>query len=158
LLRLEILLAHLPFEHRGQVAAGLQLPIESIDRLNDLAMAESELFEALSKCELPSQVVQVLNPYAPALLILVAVRSVGEGFQSKRAVRKMIWRYLTQWSLVKSPLDGKDLKALGYQPDRQFKQILKSLTNATLDGKIRDRAQAQAFLQQTFPLFLKPTE
>ena len=151
LFRLEILLAHLPPEHRAEVAAGLQLPVETGDRLQNLAQAEANISAALSDCSLPSQMVQVLQHYDLPMLMLVAIRS-------NRALRKMIWRYLTEWSLVKPPLNGKALKTLGYKPSDQFKQILEALTNATLDGEICDRAQAEAFLQQHFPLFLKPTE
>ena len=151
LFRLEILLAHLPPEHRAEVAAGLQLPVETGDRLEKLAQAETNISAALPNCLLLSQMVQVLQHYDLPMLMLVAIRS-------NRALRKMIWRYLTEWSLVKPPLNGKALKTLGYKPSDQFKQILEALTNATLDGEIRDRAQAEAFLQQHFPLFLKPTE
>ena len=151
LFRLEILLAHLPPEHRAEVAAGLQLPVETGDRLQNLAAAEANISAALSDCSLPSQMVQVLQHYDLPMLMLVAIRS-------NRALRKMIWRYLMEWSLVKPPLNGKALKTLGYKPSDQFKQILEALTNATLDGEICDRAQAEAFLQQHFPLFLKPTE
>ena len=150
LFRLEILLAHLPPEHRAEVAAGLQLPVETCDRLKNLASAEDNLSTAFLK-PLPSHVVQVLKFYDVPMLVLVAVRS-------DRLLRKTIWRYLSHWSLVKSPLNGKALKALGYQPSEQFKQILEALTTATLDGEIRDRAEAEMFLQQNFPLLLKPTE
>ncbi len=151
LLRLEILLAHIPPEHRAEVAVGLQLPVETGDRLQNLAQAETNISAALPNCSLPSQMVQVLQPYDLPMLMLVAVRG-------NRLLRKNIWSYLTHWSLVKPPLNGKALKALGYKPGSQFKPILEALTNATLDGEIRDRAEAEAFLQQHFPLFLKPTE
>ncbi|MBD2021304.1 hypothetical protein H6F43_14075, partial [Leptolyngbya sp. FACHB-36] len=71
--------------------------------------------------------------------------------RSERSVRRQIWRYLTEWSQVKPLLDGTDLKALGYKPGPQFKQILERLTAATLDGVISTRAAAEAFLAQTFP-------
>jgi tRNA nucleotidyltransferase (CCA-adding enzyme) len=143
LFRLEILLAHLPPQHRGSVAAGLQLPLETCDRLQNLATAEVNLSNTLSTCSLPSQFVQVLKPYDLPMLVLVAIRS-------DRALRKIIWRYLTHWSSVNPPLNGKALKALGYKPGSQFKQILEALTNATVDGEICDRAEAEVFLQQHF--------
>ncbi|PZV10568.1 MAG: hypothetical protein DCF22_16400 [Leptolyngbya sp.] len=150
LFRLEILLAHLLPEHRGEVAAGLQLPVEACDRLKNLAAAEDNLSTAFLT-PLPSHIVQVLKFYDVPMLVLVAVRSDS-------TLRKIIWRYLTDWSLLKPPLNGKGLKALGYKPGSQFKQILEALMNATLDGEIRDRAEATVFLQQNFPLLLKPTE
>ncbi len=150
LFRLEILLAHLPPEHRAEAAAGLQLPVETSDRLKKLAAAEDNLSTAFLN-PLPSHSVQVLKFYDVPMLVLVAVRSDS-------TLRKIIWRYLTDWSLIKPPLNGKALKALGYKPGAQFKQILEALMNAKLDGEIRDRAEAEVFLQQNFPLFLKPTE
>lgn len=151
LARLEVLLAQLPPEHREEVAVELQLPGETSNRLKNLAAAEVNISNALSDCSLPSQMVQVLQVYDLPMLMLVAIRS-------DRSLRKVIWRYLTHWSLIKSPLNGKALKAIGYKPSEKFKQILEALTNATLDGEIRDRAEAKVFLQQNFPLFLKPTE
>jgi tRNA nucleotidyltransferase (CCA-adding enzyme) len=142
--RLEILLAHLPSQHRAEAAAGLQLPRSTCDRLKKLAAAEVNLANVLSMCSLPSQMVHALKDYDAPMLILMAVRS-------DRPLRKIIWRYLTEWSWIKPPLNGKALKILGYQPGGQFKQILETLTTATLDGKIRDRAEAEVFLQQHFP-------
>ncbi len=144
LFRLEILLAHLPPERRGEAATELQLPVETRDRLQNLAIAEVSVASALSDCLSPSQRVKVLKDYDLPMLILVAIRST-------LSLRKIIWLYLTQWSQVKSPLNGKALKALGYKPSDQFKQILEALTTATLDGEIGDRAQAEVFLQQHFP-------
>lgn len=151
LFRLEILLAYLPPQHRGEVAAELQLPGETSDRLQNLAAAEVNIANALSDCSSPSQMVQALQLYDRSMLVLVAIRSIGEDFQRTRALRKNIWRYLTHWSLIKPPLNGKSLKALGYKPGAHFKQILEALTNATLDGEICDRAEAKVFLQQHFP-------
>jgi tRNA nucleotidyltransferase (CCA-adding enzyme) len=79
------------------------------------------------------------------MLILMAV-------QSPRQVRKRIWQYLTQWRDIKPPLNGNDLKAMGYKPSDQFKQILDDLLTLTLDGEIGDRAAAEAFLQRNYPL------
>ncbi|MBM0742332.1 hypothetical protein JOY44_11995 [Phormidium sp. CLA17] len=151
LFRLEILLAHLPPEHRGERVAGLQLPVETSDRLQSLAATEVNISIAVSNCSLPSQIVKVLKDYDLPMLMLVAIRSVGGDFRRTRALRKMIWCYLSDWALVKPPLNGKALKALGYKPGSQFKSILEALTNATLDGEICDRAEAEAFLQQNFP-------
>jgi len=37
---------------------------------------------------------------------------------------------------------------MGYKPDPQFKQILEALLAATLDGEIRDRQEAELFVQR----------
>ncbi len=145
LLRLEVLLAHLSPEYREGIARNFQLPAESIERLGKLAAAQATTAETLPSCDRPSQVVQVLQQYNAALLILIAIRS-------DRPTRKTIWRYLTEWSQVKAPLDGADLKQLGYKPGPQFKPMLEALTAATLDGQVCDRAQAEQFIAQHYPL------
>jgi tRNA nucleotidyltransferase (CCA-adding enzyme) len=145
LLLLETLLAHLAPEYRGTIAENMQLPADSIERLSQLAAVQEKLSQNLPTCNRPSQVVRLLQPYDLPMLVLLAIRS-------DRAIRRQIWRYMTGWSLVKAPLDGRDLKALGYRPGPQFKEILESLTAATVDSQIRDRAEAEAFLQQKYPL------
>lgn len=144
LLLLEVLLAYLPQAYRATVAENLQLPHDSIERLHHLAAAQTTIAMALPQCQRPSQIGQLLQPYEPELLVLVAIRS-------SRSIRKQIWRYLNYWSQIKAPLDGRDLQAIGYQPGPQFKQILQALMAATLDGDIANREQAEIFLKERFP-------
>lgn len=144
-MRLEVLIAHLEPEYRGKVAANLQLPDPSIERLQQLASSQATVVESLPNCQRPSQIVQLLRQYKLPTLILIAV-------QSPRAVRRKIWCYLTHLANVQPLLNGNDLKALGYKPGRQFKQILDELLAATLDGVVRTRAEAEAFVAQHFPL------
>ena len=48
-------------------------------------------------------------------------------------------------------LNGNDLKQLGYKPSPQYKQMLDDLLTATVDGIIKDKAEAQEFLAQYYP-------
>lgn len=131
-----------PLENRVLVAENLQLPIDAIERLKHLTEIEASLDPLPSS---PSQTVRLLKAYDLQTLILVGVRS-------SRSSRRSIWRYLTVWSLVKAPLDGTDLKTLGYKPGRQFKQMLDDLLAASLDGKIQNQSDAEQFLAQHYPL------
>ncbi|NJN57791.1 MAG: CBS domain-containing protein, partial [Leptolyngbyaceae cyanobacterium SL_5_9] len=140
---LEVLLMALDPADRGKVAENLQLAADSIQRLQQLDQVEAALAD-LPDCQRPSQVVQRLRQYDWPTLLLVAIAS-------PRSIRKIIWRYRTTWSQVKAPLDGNDLKALGYKPGQQFKEILETLLLATLDGVVGDRDQALAFLAKHFP-------
>jgi len=154
---LEVLLAHLTLEHRVMVAAKLQLPTDSIERLQQLETAEATLMEHLPHDQHPSQIVQRLNQYEPDLLVLIAIRNgskvnAGSANSAGIVIRQRLWRYLTQWSGVKACLDGRDLQALGYKPGPQFKQMLEALTAATLDGVVGDRTESEAFLKQHFSL------
>lgn len=147
LILLELMLSHLDAEARVKVAENFQLPADSIQRLQRLDQNQTAIAAALPNCQRPSQVVRELSQYDLSTLILVAV-------SQPRSIRRQIWQYLTGWSQVKVPVDGNDLKALGYKPGRQYKQILDRLLSATLDGEISNRAEAEAFLAAQFPLSL----
>jgi tRNA nucleotidyltransferase (CCA-adding enzyme) len=143
-MRLELLIAYLAPEYRGKVAANLQLPADSIKRLEVLEAGKNQLAEGLPKCELPSQLVLLLRNYELPVLIAIAI-------QSPRSARRQIWEYLTRWANVEPPLNGNDLKALGYKPGPGFKRMLDDLLAATLDGDLGDRAAAISFLAQRYP-------
>lgn len=148
---LEVILAHLPPPERGKIAQGLQLPADSIDRLTHLHETEHVVATTLAACDRPSQVVQLLHRYDLPTLALLAVRS-------GRSLRQKIWRYLTDWSHVTAPLDGNDLKRLGYKPGKQYKQMLDALLTATLDGQFSVngagdlKAIAETFVTTRFPV------
>ncbi|ELR98658.1 CBS domain-containing protein [Gloeocapsa sp. PCC 73106] len=137
LVRLEILIAAL--NPSVALAQSLQLPQESIDRLKQLPQLRELILSHLSLCQLPSQIYQLLHPYDCVSLLLVAVPCDREN-------RTKIWRYLTKWSYVKAPINGDDLKALGYKPGPQYKEILTRLLMATLDGEISTPTQAITLL------------
>ena len=144
LMRLEVAIAYLAPEYRVKVATNLQLPTDSIKRLEVLEVGNQELTKGLLKCKLPSQLVFLLRNYELPLLIAIAL-------QSPRSARRQIWEYLTRWKNVESPLNGNDLKALGYKPGPGFKLMLDDLLAATLNGDLGDRAAAISFLAQHYP-------
>ncbi len=150
-MRLEVLIAYLAPEYRGKVATNLQLPVESIKRLQELSACNHELLERLPKCELPSQLVLLLRNYELPMLIAIAL-------QSPRSIRHQIWEFFTKWVNITPPLNGNDLKALGYKPSPEFKLMLDDLLAATLDGHLgvsaaleEDRTSAISFLAQHYP-------
>ncbi|HLO47785.1 MAG TPA: CBS domain-containing protein, partial [Kamptonema sp.] len=143
-LRLEVLIAYLAPKNRGKVAANLQLPIDSIKRLEDLEEKKTKVVATLLGCEMPSDLVLLLRQYDLSMLILVAV-------QSPRKVRRQIWQYLTKWVNFEPFLNGNDLKALGYKPGPKFKQMLDRLLVAALDGIVRDRVSAISFMAAHYP-------
>jgi|AGSF01.1.fsa_nt_gi tRNA nucleotidyltransferase/poly(A) polymerase len=143
-MRLEVLIAYLAPEYRGKVATNLQLPSDSIKRLQELSACNNELLERLPKCELPSQLVLLLRNYELPMLIAIAL-------QSPRSARRQIWEFFTKWVNVQPPLNGNDLKALGYKPGPGFKLMLDDLLAATLDGHLGDRTDAISFLAKHYP-------
>ncbi|MBW4473035.1 MAG: CBS domain-containing protein [Stenomitos rutilans HA7619-LM2] len=152
LILLEVLLAHLAAEYRGLVAEKLQLPTDSIERLQQLEAAQARLVAVLPTCHRSSELIQLLRPYDRLLLALIAVRDVRSTPQTSRgdSPRHKIWQYLTRWSTLQPLLDGNDLKAMGYKPGPQFKAILDALLAATADGIIHTRTEAKQFVEAQF--------
>ena len=144
-MRLEVLIAHLAPEERAKVAKNLQLPIDSIERLQQLAQAQAEVVESLGALKLNSEIVQLLRQYKLPTLLLLAVRS-------PRGIRRKLWNYFSFLADVQAPLNGNELKRLGYKPGPQYREILDALLAATLDGVIHNQADAKSFLAEHYPL------
>ncbi len=53
-------------------------------------------------------------------------------------------------------LDGNDLKDLGYEPGPDFSKMLHELADAQLEGYVRDRGEAEAWLLRKYPLKPSP--
>jgi tRNA nucleotidyltransferase (CCA-adding enzyme) len=85
----------------------------------------------------------LLRRYNIASLFLVAVRS-------DKNIRLTLWQYLTRWSKIEAPINGNDLKLMGYKPGPKYKKILEDLLKATLDGEISDRACATEFVRRKY--------
>ncbi|MGC9502733.1 CBS domain-containing protein [Baaleninema sp.] len=150
---LEVILSHVRLDRRGTVARHLQLPEDSIQRLEKLASAREDIIDRLSVSRCPSDVVRALRQHDWPSAMLVAL-------SSPREIRRQIWRYFVEWSQVKPILNGRDLKRLGYKPGPQYKAMLEDLLAATLDGTFRQdgadvetqKQRAEAFLEQAYPL------
>ncbi|MEH2069883.1 MAG: CBS domain-containing protein [Nostoc sp.] len=143
-MRLEVLIAHLEPQYRVKVAKNLQLQEDGIKRLQNLAQAQAEVLETLPGCQRPSQVVQFLRQYDLPMLILIAL-------QTQQVIRQQIWHYLTVLANIGPILNGNDLKKLGYKPGAQYRHILNDLLAATLDGVIKNKAEAEEFLAKSYP-------
>ena len=107
-IRLEVLITQLEPDFRRLVAETLQLPIDSIERLTNLAQIESNLIDTLPGFEHPSEICRTLNQYDLSTLLLVSVRN-------PRPLGQIIWQYLTTWSKLKPPLNGNDFKGFRLQ-------------------------------------------
>ena len=90
-----------------------------------------------------SEIATFLSQYKLPTLTLVAARSA-------KSIRRTIWQYLNYLSKIEVSLNGKDLQNMGYPPGPVYKEILAQLWRATLDGEIKDRDVAEAFVRQRF--------
>jgi tRNA nucleotidyltransferase (CCA-adding enzyme) len=143
LIRLETLLAHLTLTERIMVADNLQLPKDSLKRLQQLEILETETLIKLKQADRPSQIYQLLSSYQSLVLTLFAARS-------NKNIRRLVWQYITHLSRVKPLLNGNDLKNLGFKPGPLYKQILNDILAATLDGEISDRAGAVEYVKSKY--------
>jgi tRNA nucleotidyltransferase (CCA-adding enzyme) len=143
LIRLETLIAHLSPKSRIMVAENLQLPKDSVQRLEQLKIWETQLASRLNKTQLDSQIYQLLHPYKFLQLILFAAKSELKN-------RRRIWQYITYLSQVKPLLNGNDLKTLGFKPGPLYKQILDDILNKTLDHQLSDRTMAIKYLKSKY--------
>ncbi|MEO0408747.1 MAG: CBS domain-containing protein [Cyanobacteria bacterium P01_A01_bin.135] len=141
---LEVMLAQLPTEPRCWVAAQLQLPADTLAQLQQLDEVEA-LARSLPSQTPSSAIYRQLRPYPLPLLILICVRA-------ERPLRRLLWRHITVWSQLELPLDGNDLKAMGYRPGRQFKTMLEALRAALIDGEVQGEVQARQFIRDRFPV------
>ena len=88
-----------------------------------------------------SEITRYLQRYDTQTLILAATKS------DEKLQRRSLWNYLTNWQLVKSPLNGADLKQIGYATGKQMGEMLQQLRWLALDGEIQTKEEAIAYLQ-----------
>ncbi|AMA09051.1 CBS domain-containing protein [Picosynechococcus sp. PCC 73109] len=144
-LRLEALLLNLTTAERLKVGDRLQLPKDSLQRLAKISQHQTGILPKLSQAEKLSEKVFALKHLSlPEIILLAAI--------SPKKLRHDLWHYLRHWQHIQAPLDGFDLKELGYKPGPQFRDILSDLLKQTLDQNIGDRPSALAYLETHYPL------
>lgn len=145
LVRLEALLAHVAVG--AKIARKLQLPLGTIQRLEHLSQAEAVLLNQFNQPAPPktSDVYHSLIVYDLPTLLLMSIRYPQQ-------IGPYVWHHITQLIHIRPPLNGRDLKQLGYPPGPLYRQILTALTDATLNGEITSPTAATTYLNQHYPL------
>ncbi|MBI5206383.1 MAG: CBS domain-containing protein [Candidatus Firestonebacteria bacterium] len=96
--------------------------LESIDKIN------------------PSQIYQILYPLSmESILFIMAI--------TNNNVKKKISLFLTHYLEEKTYISGDDLIAMGIKPGEKFKNILKEVLYARLDGKIKTKEDEVEFIK-----------
>jgi tRNA nucleotidyltransferase (CCA-adding enzyme) len=137
-LGLELLLSYLPDQIATQLDLGLTP--EQKTRQHKLADLIVNLPDLTNFGLKKSDITQVLQKFDTPTLILA-------GIKCEQAYRQIVWQYLSQWQLVKSPLTGADLTQLGYTKGKQMGAIIQSLRFAMIDREIYTKEDAIAYLQ-----------
>ncbi|MHB1281665.1 MAG: CCA tRNA nucleotidyltransferase [Acidithiobacillus sp.] len=108
--------------------------------LSDLHLL-SEMPVALAKASHPSAVARLWESLSlPGILALLAE------YPETGAITESGHYYLLKQRGLTSPLNGKDLQAMGLAPGPQLGKVLRRLHDARLDGEIEDKETARQWL------------
>ncbi|NKB18378.1 MAG: hypothetical protein HC770_10575 [Pseudanabaena sp. CRU_2_10] len=140
--RLEVAIATYP--DAVKIAERLHLNQAGLNRLANFPNHRDRLAK-LSADLTPSQVVRLLERLSITEVIM-------QGAVAPAHIRRLLYRYLNVWNLIKMPLGGHDLKRMGYKPGRHYQTILNALRDRVLDGEIKTVTEAESFVAQQFPL------
>lgn len=134
----------LPLEShvRQEVMHRLKVRKSTRDDVGAVEMLLDQL-EGLDSSTRPSDVVKLLRPYSPRVL-LVAVSQIGPD----SAVGQLIGHYQSEWRHIRTALNGNDLLALGLEAGPKVGQLLDRLLAARLDGEVHDVSGERALLQE----------
>jgi len=141
--RLELMIAS--FEDSVEIAKRLHFNQVGLNRLENFRALGDRILPQLIAKPSASQVVKLLEGISVTEVIMVAAILTAD-------LRKVLYRYLNEWNLIKMPLGGHELKIMGYKPGKQYQIILNSLRDRVLDGEVTTLAEAEIFVKKEFPL------
>jgi len=112
--------------------------------LSRVILAACQLWADLPGLEgvLPSTIVDRLEG-VPLLAIYAAYLASDQPEQ-----RNLLWNYAAKWRTINSMLSGHDLRARGLPPGPAYKDLLKKLRNAWLDGEIKSASEEARLLEK----------
>ncbi|PZV16429.1 MAG: poly(A) polymerase [Pseudanabaena sp.] len=141
--RLELMIAF--FEDSVEIAKRLHFNQVGLNRLENFRALGDRILPQLIAKPSASQVVKLLEGISVTEVIMVAAILTAD-------LRKVLYRYLNEWNLIKMPLGGHELKIMGYKPGKQYQTILNSLRDRVLDGEVTTLTEAEIFVKKEFPL------
>jgi len=138
-LGVELLLSYLP----EQISTKLDLGLTPEQKMRQAKLTDllTNLADLTNNQLKNSEITQYLQRYDTQTIILAGAKC------ERQIQRRSLWKYLTNWQLVKSPLNGADLKQIGYATGKQMGEILQHLRWLALDGEIQTKEDAIAYLQ-----------
>jgi tRNA nucleotidyltransferase (CCA-adding enzyme) len=121
-------LAPLPVRTATEVANRLKMTKAARQLFQSASQAWHEIPACVGKP--PAEVVSYLEDYP--LIALYAVRQINPDPR----VRELLDQFVKEWQSVVPVANGETLKALGVPPGPQYRQILKELRSAWLNGEV----------------------
>lgn len=108
-----------------QLMAGLQVLQEAQAALASFTLPPSHIVALLDRSTLTAIALWIALDVEPSLTSLLV-------------------RYMTEWRQVRSMLDGRALRAMGFPSGPLYSKILAALRAARLDGQLQSRAEEEA--------------
>ncbi len=106
-----------------------------------------EILEQISnKSNLAAMVMYEYFISTPVEVLLYQMSKTGSALYRKRTAD-----FLNKLSKVKLAITGDDLQKLGYTPGPQYREILKGVLRARLDGTVKTREQEIQFVVDNYP-------
>ncbi len=137
-----LLLYDLDAEGLAAIAARYPLPTEAADLLRQLPGLHA--VAPLLMPGLPnSGVDRLLRPFSVTALTVL--------HYAEPAAAATTSRYLRELRTMRAPLNGNDLRRLGIAPGPLLGQTLEALRAATLDGEVKSREEAEAWVRRHAP-------
>ena len=130
----------LPKPRLRKVIRRLKMPSTLVDEIQSANNLWADI-HALTNAK-PSEVVTRLDDVLPLAIFANYIAT-----QDKQQ-RKVLWEYVSDWRQVTPHTDGHVLQKSGLPPGPIYRQILRTLRNAWLDGKIVSAEQEKSLLEE----------
>jgi tRNA nucleotidyltransferase (CCA-adding enzyme) len=136
-------LIRLPTISTRKVIKRLKMPRNLVDEI----LSAQDLWQDISTliAKKPSIIVHRLDATLPLAVYANYLAAQDE------QVRRFIWDYASSWRQVIPHTDGHILRQLGVPPGPIYRQILQTLRNAWLDGKIGSPEEEKSLLEKLLP-------
>jgi tRNA nucleotidyltransferase (CCA-adding enzyme) len=129
----------------AQIRRRLKLPARLAD-LHHTRLAVLSTVEEISDLKDPGEVSAHLSNHHLVALALVWLT------QEYRGACDKLKQYAAHWRHIQPSLDGNDLKALGFKPGPQYREILSGLQVARINGDVTSREEELAWVERNFGL------
>lgn len=120
----------------------LNLGSETAGVLRSLPELKGVMAQLASPDLAPSAIYRLLERYPGQAIMAAALTS------DTTQVRQRLKAYLTRYRLIKTALDGEDLKKMGVLQGEKMGQVLRALLEARLDGKVTSRKDEEDLVRR----------
>jgi tRNA nucleotidyltransferase (CCA-adding enzyme) len=131
-------LMHLENQQIESINDRLHFPSELLNLLHSAVTLNANLSDVLGLR--PSKTVEFLESFS-----IKAIEIMSVAVQDLE-IKNILKQYLSHWSQVKPKTTGHDLKKLGIPPGPKYREILRHLRAAWLDGEINSEEEEKKLL------------